>query len=43
LGSRVYFLKSDSARELVAAIHSVVRGEKFLSRSLDGRRFIDGD
>lgn len=43
LGARGYVLKSDAARELVAAIQSVVRGEKFLSRSLDGRRFIDGD
>jgi DNA-binding NarL/FixJ family response regulator len=43
LGAWGYVLKSDAARELVAAIHSVVRGEKFLSRSLNGHRFIDGD
>jgi len=42
LGARGYVLKSDAARELVAAIQLVVRGEKFLSRSLGGRRFIDG-
>ena len=42
LGAWGYVLKSDAARELVAAIQSVVRGEKFLSRSLDGHRFIDG-
>ena len=42
LGAWGYVLKSDAARELVAAIQSVVRGEKFLSCSLDGRRFIDG-
>jgi len=43
LGAWGYVLKSDAARELVAAIHSVVRGEKFLSRSLDGHRFLDGE
>jgi DNA-binding NarL/FixJ family response regulator len=43
LGARGYVLKSDAARDLVAAIHSAVRGEKFLSRSLDGHRFIDGE
>jgi len=43
LGACGYVLKFDAARELVAAIHSVIRGEKFLSRSLDGRRFIDGE
>jgi DNA-binding NarL/FixJ family response regulator len=42
LGAWGYVLKSDAARDLVAAIQSVVRGEKFLSRSLDGRRFLDG-
>ena len=42
LGARGYVLKSDAGRELVAVIHSVVRGEKVLSRSLDGHRFIDG-
>src|SRR5882762_7229602 len=43
LGAWGYVLKSDAARELVAAIHSVIRGKKFLSRSLDGHRFIDGE
>jgi len=42
LGAWGYVLKCDAARELVAAVRSVVRGEKFLSRSLDGHRFIDG-
>ena len=42
LGAWGYVLKSDAARELVAAIQSVVRGEKFLGRSLDGHRFMDG-
>ena len=42
LGAWGYVLKSDAAQELVAAIQSVVRGEKFLSRSLDGSRFMDG-
>jgi DNA-binding NarL/FixJ family response regulator len=43
LGACGYVLKSDAARDLVAAIHSVVRGEKFLSRGMDGHRFIDGE
>jgi len=43
LGAWGYVLKSDAARELVAAIHSVIRGKKFLSRSLDRHRFIDGE
>jgi len=43
LGASGYVLKSDAARELVAAIQSVIRGEKFLSRSLDGHRFMDGE
>jgi DNA-binding NarL/FixJ family response regulator len=43
LGAWGYVLKSDAARELLAAIDSVVRGEKFLTRSLDGHRFIDGE
>ena len=43
LGACGYVLKSDAARDLVAAIHSVVRGEKFLSRGLDGHRFMDGE
>ena len=42
VGSLGYVLKSDAARELVAAIQSVVRGEKFLNRGLDGHRFMDG-
>jgi len=42
LGARGYVLKSDAGRELVAVIHSVVRGEKVLSHGLDGHRFIDG-
>lgn len=41
LGAWGYVLKSNAARELVAAIQSVVRGEKFLSRSLDRQRFMD--
>ena len=36
LGAWGYVLKSDAAGELVAAVHSVVRGEKFVSRSLAG-------
>ena len=42
LGAWGYVLKPDAARELVVAIQSVVRGEKYLSRSLDGRRFMGG-
>jgi DNA-binding NarL/FixJ family response regulator len=42
LGAWGYVLKSDADRELVAAIHSVVRGDKYLSRSLAGHRFLDG-
>jgi len=42
LGAWGYVLKSDAARELVAAIWSAVRREKFLSSSLDGHRFMDG-
>ena len=34
LGAWGYVLKSDAARELVLAIHSAVRGEKFVSRRL---------
>ena len=41
LGAWGYFLKSDTAQELVAAIHSVVRGEKFISSSLAGHNFLD--
>jgi DNA-binding NarL/FixJ family response regulator len=41
LGARAYVLKSDAAQELVEAIHSVVRGKKFVSRSLAGHGFID--
>ncbi len=43
LGAWGYVLKSDAARELVPAIRSAIRGEKFLSRSLDGYRFLDGE
>jgi DNA-binding NarL/FixJ family response regulator len=42
LGALGYVLKFDAARELIAAIHSVVRGERFVSRSMTGRRFMDG-
>ena len=38
LGAWGYVLKSDAGRELVTAIHRVVRGEKFLSCSLAGYR-----
>jgi DNA-binding NarL/FixJ family response regulator len=34
LGAWGYVLKSDAARELVLAMHSAVRGEKFVSRRL---------
>jgi DNA-binding NarL/FixJ family response regulator len=34
LGAWGYVLKSDAARELVPAMHSAVRGEKFVSRRL---------
>ena len=42
LGAWGYVLKSDAAQELVGAVHSVVRGEKFVSRTLAGHRFKDG-
>jgi len=42
LGGWAYVLKSDAAQELVEAIHSVVRGGKFVSRSLAGHGFING-
>jgi len=42
LGAWAYVLKSDAAQELVEATHSVVRGEKFVSRSLAGHGFLDG-
>ena len=42
LGGSAYVLKSDAGRELVAAIHSVVRGEKFVSRGLRGYGLLDG-
>jgi DNA-binding NarL/FixJ family response regulator len=38
LGAWGYVLKSDAAGDLVTAIHTVVRGEKFLSSSLAGYR-----
>ncbi len=43
VGAWGYVLKTDAARELIPAIHSVVRYEKFLSRSLDGHSFMDGE
>jgi DNA-binding NarL/FixJ family response regulator len=39
LGAWGYVLKSDAVNDLIAAIHSVVGGEKFVSRSLT--RFTD--
>jgi DNA-binding NarL/FixJ family response regulator len=42
LGAWGYVLKSDARRELVTAIHMVVRGEKFISCSLAGYRSLDG-
>ena len=42
LGAWGYVQKFDAAQELVNAIHTVVRGEKFVSRSLAGHGFIDG-
>jgi DNA-binding NarL/FixJ family response regulator len=41
LGAWGYVLKCDAVRDLATAIHTVVRGEKFLSRSLAGYRFLD--
>jgi DNA-binding NarL/FixJ family response regulator len=43
LGAWGYVLKSDAGQELVAAIHSVVRGEKFVSRGLAGYGLLDGE
>jgi DNA-binding NarL/FixJ family response regulator len=42
LGAWGYVLKSDAGQELVAAIHSVVRGEKFVSRGLANYGLTDG-
>jgi DNA-binding NarL/FixJ family response regulator len=42
IGAWGYVLKSDAAYELVTAIHAIVRGEKFVSRSLAGHTFLDG-
>jgi DNA-binding NarL/FixJ family response regulator len=42
IGAWGYVLKSDAAQDLVAAIHSVVRGERFVSRSLAGQCLMDG-
>jgi two-component system nitrate/nitrite response regulator NarL len=42
LGALGYVLKSDAAGDLVTAIHTAVRGEKFLSHSLAGYRSLDG-
>jgi DNA-binding NarL/FixJ family response regulator len=36
LGALGYVLKSDAARELVDAIHMVVRGKKFVSSGVAG-------
>jgi two-component system nitrate/nitrite response regulator NarL len=36
LGAGGYVLKSDAAKDLVAAIHAVVRGKKFVSARLTG-------
>ena len=38
LGALGYILKSDAVRELVVAIRSAIRGEKFLSDGLIGQR-----
>jgi DNA-binding NarL/FixJ family response regulator len=42
LGAWGYVLKSDVAQELVEAIHTVVRGKRFVSCSLEGHGFLDG-
>jgi DNA-binding NarL/FixJ family response regulator len=42
LGAWAYVLKSDSAQELVEAIHTIFRGKKFVSCSLAGHGFLDG-
>ena len=42
LGARGCVLKSDAARELVWAIHSVVRGEVFISQGLSGFELLPG-
>ena len=39
LGAFGYVLKSDAARELVEAIHTVVRGKKFVSSGVAGHHF----
>jgi DNA-binding NarL/FixJ family response regulator len=41
LGACGYVLKLDAAQELVAAIHSVIRGKKFVSSSLARHAFFD--
>ena len=39
LGALGYVLKSDAGRELVEAIHAVVRGKKFVSSGVAGHHF----
>jgi DNA-binding NarL/FixJ family response regulator len=39
LGAFGYVLKSDAARELVEAIHTVVQGKKFISSGVAGHHF----
>jgi len=36
VGADAYVFKFDAANDLITAIHAVVRGEKFVSRSLIG-------
>ncbi len=42
LGAVGYVLKTDAGGDLITAIHTVVRGKKFLSSSLAGDRSADG-
>ena len=39
LGARGYILKSDAARDLVEALHTVVQGKKFISSGVAGHHF----
>jgi two-component system, NarL family, response regulator NreC len=41
LGAWGYVLKSEAARDLVEAIHTVVLGKKFVSSSVAGHHFTD--
>jgi len=41
LGAWGYVVKLDAARELAAAIHSVLRGKRFVSSSLASHAFLD--